>query len=457
MTPDLKKIAYDAGLAGEGGAGFPTHVKLARHVACVILNGAECEPLLRTDRYIMRFHAEAIVKAAKEVTRHVSAARCVLGLKKSYRDEIAAIEAARDRWFPALEVLKLDVFYPAGDEHALVYEAMGKAIPPGGIPLDIDCVVLNVATMQALYEAMDGQPFIDKYVTVTGEVNRPTVLKVPIGTSIADCLREAGGVSVSDCSFVLGGPMMGLVYASSAADSEVVTKTLGGIIALQKDAFLVTYGETDLRHVANRARAACIQCRMCTDLCPRYLLGHPLEPHKIMRIFSMCETPESVLQDETIQNAALCCECGICELIACPMRIHPRMVNVLFKGLLKEANIRNTPLARDVADMREYRKVPSIKSAAAAGVTEWYALDLTECRRYVPNQVRIPLNQSVGVAAVPIVQVGTAVKRGDLIGECPDGSLGTRLHASITGTVQQIDDSIWIAGDTAAAPLEGEI
>lgn len=450
MSLDLQKTVFEAGVAGEGGAGFPTHVKLAKPVNYVVLNGAECEPLLRTDRYVMREHAEAIVRAAREVSSYLKASRCILGLKGSYLDEITALEAARTLWYPELEILHLESFYPVGDEHALVYEAIGTAIPPGGIPLDIGCVVLNVATMLAIFDATEGRPFTDKYITVTGAVQTPTVMRVPIGTLISECIKEAGGVTVENYSVVLGGPMMGRTCTAADVESEVVTKTSSGIIVIPSNAFLATYGQTDLRHVANRAKAACIQCRMCTDLCPRYLLGHPLEPHKIMRIFAMCSSPEDVLSQETIQNAELCCECGICELIACPMRIHPRMVNVLFKQKLRAAGIKNEPESIPVSAERDYRKIPTFKSASATGVVAWYDFNLVDCHSYVPNEVKLPLHQSIGAASIPTVHVGDIVRRGDKVAHCPDNALGTMLHASITGKVTQIDDRIWIKQEVNA-------
>ncbi|MBO4881080.1 MAG: 4Fe-4S dicluster domain-containing protein, partial [Firmicutes bacterium] len=125
-----------------------------------------------------------------------------------------------------------------------------------------------------------------------------------------------------------------------------------------------------------RAKSACIQCSNCTQLCPRHLLGHPLEPHKIMRKMAMGGDPKNMLDDPVIQSAALCCECGICEVYACPMGLNPRKINAILKGELREEGIRYerkgdswTP-----SPEREVRKAPTDKVAARAGVYRYNKL-----------------------------------------------------------------------------------
>ena len=169
----------------------------------------------------------------------------------------------------------MESFYPAGDEQTLVAEVTGQAVPPAGIPLDVGCVVSNVATMLSIADAMEGKPFIWKYLTVSGLVREPSVIHVPVGTSYADCIALAGGVSDENHIVVCGGPMMGKRMTRTQAADACITKTTSGILLLPDIGPIAAAEKISVEHMKNRARSACIQCSQCTDLCPRHLLGHP--------------------------------------------------------------------------------------------------------------------------------------------------------------------------------------
>ena len=159
---------FQAGVVGCGGAGFPTHQKLSgQGIRHLIINGAECEPLLGTDRWLMRSRPGDIVAAAAAVAKEIGAEDCTIGLKKSYTREIVALETAIRKLPQGAVPVRLhtvESFYPAGDEQVLVYEVTGKVVPPAGIPLDVGAAVSNAATMAAVYDAMEGRPFIRKYL-----------------------------------------------------------------------------------------------------------------------------------------------------------------------------------------------------------------------------------------------------------------------------------------------------
>ena len=175
---ELLEQIVRAGVVGLGGAGFPTGKKLDCRVEWLIVNGAECEPLLRTDRYLMRHNAGRVVRAAGAVARMVGAKHCVIALKRAYTEEWKALEAALvGGGTVPIELFPLDSFCPAGDEQVLVYEVTERVVPPAGIPLDVGAVVSNLATMNAISDAMDGIPLTKKYITVTGEVKRPTIVR----------------------------------------------------------------------------------------------------------------------------------------------------------------------------------------------------------------------------------------------------------------------------------------
>lgn len=441
----IEKIA-SAGIVGCGGAGFPTHKKLQGDIEYFIINGAECEPLLRTDRYLMRSKADELVRAAQAIGRELKIPHCVIAVKRHYEEEIAALRQAIERSGANIRIHELESFYPAGDEQTIVYEVTGRVVPPGGIPIAVGAVVDNVGTLCAVSDAMDGIPFTQKYLTVTGEVNRPVILQVPVGTSFRQCLELAGGTSRSDCFFVSGGPMMGKPIAPDQLDDQVVTKTTSGILALPGDGYHARVNAVELRRMLNRASSACIQCTSCTQLCPRHLLGHPLQPHKIMRKMALGPWGGDLLNDPDILNAQLCCECGVCESYACPMGLFPRKINNMLKQEMAAVKARRP--AEDgpmqPSPYREERKAPSFRAAARVGVAKYYDYEIRDLVRGEPGRVEIPLKMHIGAPAEPVVAPGDHVEVGDLVARMSGDALGSPIHASIPGRVETVGERIVI-------------
>lgn len=444
---ELLEQIVRAGVVGLGGAGFPTGKKLDCRVEWLIVNGAECEPLLRTDRYLMRHNAGRVVRAAGAVARMVGAKHCVIALKRTYTEEWKALEAAlAGGGTVPIELFPLDSFYPAGDEQVLVYEVTERVVPPAGIPLDVGAVVSNLATMNAISDAMDGIPLTKKYITVTGEVKRPTIVRAPVGTSFEECIRLAGGSKEERYCVIDGGPMMGKVMGYEEAREAAVTKTTSGIIVLDEDHYLSVLSKTPVGRMKRLASAACIQCSYCTQLCPRNLLGHPLEPHKIMRRFAAGGDIISLLDDPVVRQAAICCQCGVCEQYACPMGLTPRRINALIRDEMRKAGI---PYERREAlweadPERRNRKLPTKRAAARSGVLDYYDFEIDTLAEAAPSTVRISLRQNMGAPAQPVVQEGDRVREGQLIARCPEGKLGADIHAGIGGVVTKVTDYIVI-------------
>lgn len=444
----LEKIAA-AGVVGCGGAGFPTHVKLKGQFEYLIVNGAECEPLLRNDRWLMRNKAAELVEAISTIAEELQIPNAVIALKHHYQEETAALRKAIATAGVKIRIHELESFYPAGDEQTIVYEVTGRVVPPAGLPSEVGAVVDNVATVYAVYQAMKDHPFIWKYLTVTGEVHHPVVLKVPVGTSFRKCIELAGGARRNDYFVVAGGPMMGRPVPAEQLDSAVVTKTTSGILVLPPDGYHASHHAVDLRHMLNRARSACIQCTACSQLCPRHMLGHALEPHRIMRKMAVSADIHEVLADPVIRNAQLCCECGICETYACPMGLQPRKINAAIKQELGKAGIRyqRTESEWTAHPAREMRKAPAQRVASRVGVYAYYDYEIAELVCEKPDKVRIPVKMHIGAPAVPVVAVGDVVTVGMVIARPPEGALGALIHASINGKVTSVDDHITIVKD----------
>ncbi|HEY3364344.1 MAG TPA: 4Fe-4S dicluster domain-containing protein [Symbiobacteriaceae bacterium] len=432
MNP-LELVAA-SGTVGAGGAGFPTHVKLAaKNVEFLIMNAAECEPLLHTNKEMIRHDAPLIIRgllAARELT---GATRTVIAIKAHYKDAIAALEAAlKAAGNPPVEIFGLPNFYPAGDEHAIVNEVTGRVVPENGLPLDVGCVVQNVETLANVAAALEGRPVIEKWVTVTGAVREPVTLKVPVGTPIATLVAAAGGATVRDWAVVDGGPMMGKVVTDPA---RPVTKTTGGLIVLPRSHVLITRPQRNIAVEMKMTRSACIRCRMCTDLCPRYLQGHDLQPHQVMQSLALFP-----LTDAIYDQAWLCCECGICEVFSCPMGLSPRWV----LGHLKRefgAQGRRYPKKPKTYKFREgyeYRRIPGKRLLLRLGLDEY-----DRPAPYRPSVLNVPavtllLRQHIGAPAVPVVKEGDRVALGQPVAEVPQGKLGAPIHASIAGVVTRV-------------------
>lgn len=434
-----------AGVVGCGGAGFPTHMKLKPNMEYFIINGAECEPLLRTDRYFMKHKADNIISAIDLISKEFTPENVVIGLKSIYKEEIRSLQAAIEKAGSKIRIFQTGSYYPAGDEQILVHEVTGRSVPPLGIPLNVGAMVSNIGTMYQVSEAIRNKPFTTKYLTVTGEVEKPVIIEAPIGTSFSDCINIAKP-TISSYYTIEGGPMMGKIVDGEKSLSKVITKTTSGIVVIGKDSYLAKRKITPINNIINVARSVCMQCSACTSMCPRHLIGHPLQPHKIMRAVSEGRGTDDYLQNPVIKQALICSECGICEEYACPMGLSPRKINQYLKGNLIKAGIKYDNSDKPVVDESfiEYRKIPSKRIAARVGVMKYYDYDIDNQIYLDAKTVNIPLKQHVGAAAEPVVTVGQRVKAGEVIGKIPEGQLGAMIHASISGVVKAINHSVRI-------------
>ncbi|SDE69245.1 Ion-translocating oxidoreductase complex subunit C [Sporomusa acidovorans DSM 3132] len=438
MREEIIAAVKAAGVVGAGGAGFPTHVKINASVDTVIVNGAECEPLLRAHQLIMASESAKLIAGLKTVMAATGARQGVIGLKHKYEDAAAKLQAELKNE-QAIELFFLPDIYPAGDEQVLVHEVTGRIVPEGGIPLHVGVVVANVETLINVAEAVAGQPVTDKYVTVTGAVNKPATFKVPIGIAIRELIQMAGGATVPNYAVIDGGPMMGKL---TTAD-QPVTKTTGGVIVLPADHSLVTQKDTPWSVIANRAKAVCCNCRACTDVCPRNLLGHSLEPHRIMQALGRGQYNEA----DVVTKAFLCSECGACDSFGCTMGLSPRRVNAELKRQFGKAKIKNPHNAKPQSprENRGYRLIPTKRLLYRLGLGQYDAKAPLSTEPVTAKDVKILLSQHIGAPAKPVVAVGDTVNKGDLIAVIPEGAaVGTNLHASISGQVYAVDGSIAI-------------
>jgi len=432
---NLLDMVREAGIVGAGGAGFPTHVKLESKAEYILLNGAECEPLLRVDQQLMELFPDEIIKGFEAAGKFIGASKALIGIKGKHKKVISIlqerIEALQLGDF--VEVKELPDIYPAGDEQVLVYELTGRVVPEAGIPIQVGCVVVNSETALNIYYASTKEPVTQTYITVAGDIPKPLTVKVPVGTPIIDVLKLSGVENFDNYAVIDGGPMMGSIMSNLEG---YVTKKNKGFVILKKDHYLVRKKSVSFDQARRVNRSSCEQCRMCTDMCPRYLLGHEIQPHKMMNALNYALT-----DIEGQKTAQLCCQCNLCELFSCPAGLYPKFANVYFKGKLAEQNIRYKPKKSEFTarKSREYRLLPSKRLIARLGLSNFDKPAPMTAVEVKPEMVHILTRQHVGAPAIPVVSVGDHVELGQQIGKIPEGSLGATIHSSISGSVVEIE------------------
>ncbi|HXY41863.1 MAG TPA: 4Fe-4S dicluster domain-containing protein [Vicinamibacteria bacterium] len=428
----MSDLLVENGVVGAGGAGFPTAVKLQSRVGTLIVNGAECEPLLHKDKELLRHLARPMLAGLRLAMDRASASEAVIGIKHKYAEVIESITPLLPS---GARVRALSDSYPAGDEFVLVHDVTGRVIPPGGLPRDVGVTVLNVET---LVNVGLERPVTHKYLTVAGAVASPVTLRVPVGTAIREVIDAAGGATVSEPAVLLGGVMMARLAASL---DEPVTKTTGGVVVLPSSHRLARRHAGTPAAAARIGRSACDQCRFCTELCPRYLLGHPIEPHRAMLALGF-----TAPRDRLLAGTLNCCECNLCTLYACPEDLDPRQACVDAKAAARARQLvwKGRPDELRPHPLADSRRVPMRRLMLKLGLDHFRNVGPLEDRPLLPRRVVLPLKQHAGAPALPVVRAGERVRVGDVVAAPDEGALGARLHASIEGRVQAVDGAVVI-------------
>lgn len=430
---EFKSILQQSGIVGAGGAGFPSYAKLAEGADTLVLNCAECEPLIYTDYALMERHLGEIVEGARLVMDATGIRTALLGIKR-HRAEMLGLTDGEILAEGVLVKCVPDA-YPMGDEINLIYEATGRLIAPGSLPITKGVIVLNAETVYNIRAAVkQGAPVTEKWVTVGGNVENRRVVRVPVGMRVADLFR-ALDVTVPEDHIVLdGGPSMGKTINYRNA---IITKTTKSLLILPDTCACAMRRRTSIEDMLRRAASCCCGCSRCTEMCPRHLLGYPIEPHKMIRAANnaaVTEHPEMAL------TATLCCSCGVCAE-ACCQDISPKDVILSLKGLLAKNKLRYaTDKNADVTpyEDRRYRLIPSSRWETLLGVRDLDVVPPASESLLAAMHVEIPLAGHIGAPSVLAVKTGDTVRKGDVIATPAEG-LSLPQHASIDGTVTFAD------------------
>lgn len=297
---DIVNRIADMGVAGLGGATFPTHIKYAikdRNVEYLVVNGVECEPFLTADHRLMLEKSDCIIEGIEISRKVLNADNVIIGIEANKPDAIQSLRDSIIRKNLDFEVVALKTRYPQGDEKQLLKATINREVPSGALPLDIGAVVSNVGTLYAIYEAVVlKKPVIERIVTVSGSIlKNPGNFKVRLGTSIRELVDACGGFTEEPVKMIAGGPMMGFSIFDLNAP---VTKGVSGILALS---------ERDLKPAGE---TACISCGRCIHACP---MG--LSPTTLFKLIDH-QDYEKAKQENLLD----CKECGCCGF-TCPARL----------------------------------------------------------------------------------------------------------------------------------------
>lgn len=297
----IKEKILQAGLAGMGGAAFPTHVKLSpppdKKINTFILNGAECEPFLTADHRLMLERPNEILEGIRIILKVLGCKNGYIGIEKNKPDAIALMQKLVNEAGDNLTVIGLNVKYPQGAEKQLIKAITNRDVPAGGLPMDVGCLVHNVGTAKAIYDAVSSsRPLYERVVTVTGKgIKEPKNLLVRIGTPFQSLIDFCGGLTEDAAKVVNGGPMMGIAQFSLEVP---VTKGTSGIVVLTKNEINI------------KPQDPCIRCARCVDACPMNLL-----PNALAQLIEYKRT------EQAHQMGVLdCIECGSCSFV-CPSNI----------------------------------------------------------------------------------------------------------------------------------------
>ena len=292
----IDKIAA-AGIVGMGGATFPTHVKLTpppgTKAEILIVNGVECEPYLTSDHQLMMEKTDEILVGTTLVMKALNVEKAIIGIENNKKDALAQFRK-RVKAYPHIHVEALKVQYPQGGEKQLIDALLGRQVPSGALPVSVGAVVQNVATIFAIYEAVQkNKPLVERVVTVTGkEVKHPCNIRARVGVPIHLLIDAAGGLPETTGKIISGGPMMGKSLPSTDIP---VTKGTSGILLIPS------------LEAKRKAMKECIRCSKCLTVCP---MG--LNPTLLMNL------TEYEVWDRAEKNAITdCIECGSCSY-TCP-------------------------------------------------------------------------------------------------------------------------------------------
>jgi electron transport complex protein RnfC len=317
---EFLKAVRESGLVGLGGAGFPTHVKLNvpadKHIDTLVVNAAECEPYITVDYRECIDNSWDIYSGIKIIKEFLDIPNVVIAVEDNKPDAFKILEQivqGDSNSDGGIKIMSLESRYPQGAEKMMVQSATGRKVPPGKLPADVGCIVMNVASVAFISRYLKtGKPLVSRSLTVDGmAIAEPKNVRVPIGTNIGDIIEFCGGFKEEPVKIITGGPMMGIAITDL---DHPLSKSNNAILAFSKKEAKI-FEETD-----------CIRCGRCAAACPMSLV-----PTKIVRDTKVKDV--AALQKDGVM---VCMECGSCAY-SCPAKKPLVQYMRLGKAVIREA------------------------------------------------------------------------------------------------------------------------
>ena len=431
----------NAGVVGTDKLAMPSYVKLSSKADLIIANGAESEPLLQSEKSLLKENPELIIDGIKIAMEATGALKAVIAIRSSEKERMNHLNDILKKE-SNIEVFYLEDFYPSGDDPILVYEVTKKLIPEGKTPLDEGIVVEKLLSFAWMYQGYHGKPVTERPVSVIGEVHQPQVAWFPIGTLYKDVLKLAGGITIDPSRAVIfdGGPLQGEVVKDL---NNGIGKTTSAVMVLPKDHVISKIKMKSLEEMVRQHQGVSDESSLLDDLCPRNQLGYDIFPSKVMRNFHFPE----LLTSSHVKSSNLCNDCSLCEFLgSSSLSESPRLAYKEFQKSLERLGGRITGEVQEKRKVRSaynHNKVSCSHLAKRIQVEKYESFNRSILPKKSPQKVRVPVTRHKGIPAQPVVVEGQSLRMGDVIAFSPLGELGTTYHASIPGKVGEVNDR-WI-------------
>ncbi len=433
---ELRSILQNNGVICTGGINLPMSTKLDNQIQTIILNCAQYEPLVKVQTQLLAVHAQEVLRTFSFIGNVLKAEEMIVAVTETEKETVEIVETiALD--YPNLTIKLFDGCYPAGDEVVLAYEMTGQVVGPNETVADLGIAVFNVETIYNAYQAIFLQkPVLEKIVSIHGEVRHPMTIKVPVGTQVEDVVKYAGGATCENPAYIIGGPMWGNI----GNRFSTITKSTDAVLVLPEEHCVVQKKKTKTSNELKRAAASCCQCMRCTDLCPRNLLGHPIEPHAFIRAASYKDFHNT----DIFLNTMFCSTCGLCEMYSCIQDLSPRRLIAEYKAGLKASGIEKPKAEnKEIDEDRKYRKISMERLTTRLGLSK-YDFDEEMVQGAIRStRVKIKLQQHVGSTTHVVVKNKDIVNAGQVIAKSAEAT-GTHVHASICGVVCETNEKFII-------------
>lgn len=422
--------------------GFPLHIRLQRPVDAVIASAFSDEPLLETDRALFCRNPEPLLNALSQVASAVDASRLFLAVRDADAEVLSAYAQVRRR-FPAVTLFPVEDAYPAADARVLTQLVLGHQTPVGARPEDVGALVLSMSVLHAVSEALKQRPVTHVYVQVCGEVGRPGIYKVPLGTSFDSLLSLAGGALKPTTARIVGGALKGKVLNGQPGSDGAVTQTTRSLLVLPSDQGVVERMQLPPEQMLQRAASICMGCRACTDRCPSHLQGYAIQPHLLMRGMTLRRDDQA----EVVTGASACLGCHLCDAL-CPGGLSPGRLYGAVAEVLKARGQAGLPAIPP--------KTPHALFAERQVGREWL-IDRLGLRAYADAQTPAPVRGKAGWQGVPVdekalvpevslllkgvepvLAAGDKVTAGQRVASPSAGTVGAHLHSPLTGWIRSI-------------------